>query len=147
MTDERSSDFRRWLNQPLIVLPELSSHTKDHLRRVELSPTARDRLALLVAALGFVVIATLFGYVAEAIKANGLTWLAVGLSAAAALLSSSLTVPVLLLLILFALWHRNSSIAALRGEVEELAQNLEALEERMDGVAPTPHDDNSDTDV
>ena len=144
MTDERSSGFRKWLNQPLIVLPQLSSQTKERLRHIELSSQPRDRLALLAAALGFVVIAALFSYAAEAVKANGLTWLAVGLAAAAALLSSAFAVPILLLLILFALWHRNSSIASLRGAVEELAQNLEDLEERIDRISPTPRDDDSD---
>lgn len=123
--------FRKWLNRPLLAVPTLS-------------PRAKDRLRLLGAAFCFVVVATLFGYAAETIKANGLTWLAVGLAAVAALLSSAFAVPVLLLLILLALWHRNSSIASLRGEVEELAQSLEALEERLDGIAPTAHDDDSD---
>jgi uncharacterized membrane protein YhiD involved in acid resistance len=96
------------------------------------------------AGLGFFVFVGLASDVVDVIKSSGLAWLAVGLAAAAGILSSAFTVPVLLLLILIALWNRNSSVASLRAEVEELTEHLEELEQRIERIVPTVRDNDSD---
>ncbi len=131
MTYNGLSGFRKWLNPPSLAVPTLS-------------PRAKDRLLLVGAGLGFFVFVGLASDVVDVIKSSGLAWLAVGLAAAAGILSSAFTVPVLLLLILIALWNRNSSVASLRAEVEELTEHLEELEQRIERIVPTVRDNDSD---
>ena len=131
MTDSRLTIFRRWLNAPLFNYPTPSDEWKSRARTI-----GNAVFAVILSVGAFVLIVQ----GVEALKANGLLWLTIGVAAVASFFGSPFAIPVLLLLILFALWSRNAKLDDLKEQISELSERVDELEDGSPKRLSPPED-------